>query len=181
MRELIKLSLLLALVCAVCAALLSFVDKKTEGPRKATAEAKRSSAALAVLPSFDSAKAELISTNAPVEAFILRDKATGELIGAAVEGCSPNGYAGEIRLIVGFDKCGTLVDFAVVAAQETPGLGAKIKDDAFRAGFKGRPLETKWNVKKDGGTVDAITSATITSRAACEAVTDAAAKFKKLL
>ena len=84
---------------------------------------------------------------------------------------SPKGYGGTIRLLVGVNAAGTVQGLAVLEQKETPGLGAKIKDDGFRGQFKGlRIIDTRWKVRKDGGDVDEITAATISSRAVVEAV-----------
>lgn len=177
MRELIRLSLFLAFACAVCGALLALVGGSTAEARASADDARRAKAARSVLPAFDPAEAE-ISEAAEFGAFVLRKRSTGEFMGASIEGASPHGYAGEVRLAVGFDAEGKVVDFAVVAAHETPGLGAKIGQDKFRAGVRGRPFDSLWKVSGDGGDIDAVTSATISSRAAVEAVADASAKFK---
>lgn len=177
MRELIKLSLILAIVCAVCASLLMYVDMLTRAPRVESANLKRSQAARSVLPTFTDDKAELRALEGG--AFLLTDSASGKYLGAAVEGCSHHGYGGDIRLIVGFDEKDHVVDFAVVESHETPGLGAKVSDEKFRAAFRGRPSKCqRMLVKKDGGDIDAITSATISSRAACEAIADAASRLE---
>lgn len=179
MRELLKLSLILALVCAICASLLMYVDMLTRAPRAESNNQKRLQAARSVLPAFTEEKAELKALESGE--FLLTERATGRFLGAAIEGCSHKGYSGDIRLIVGFDDKDHVVDFAVVESHETPGLGAKVSDEKFRAAFRGRPSKcSKMLVKKDGGDVDAITSATISSRAACEAVADAASKLEAL-
>ncbi len=178
MREMSKLSLLLALVCVICGALLIYVDKKTKPLREEAARAKELSSARQVLPQFNEAEAELVSIAEPCPAYLLQDKATKKRLGVAVEGESKNGYAGRIRLMVGFDAAGNVVDFAVLESQETPGLGTKIADDSFRADFKGLSYEAELRVTKDGGNIDAITSATISSRAACEAIKDASEKYR---
>jgi electron transport complex protein RnfG len=177
MRELLKLSSILATVCAICAALLVYVDMLTQAPREASGSQKRSQAARSVLPSFTDENAELRGLENG--AFLLTDRTSGEFLGAAIEGSSTHGYGGNLRLIVGFDAKNNVVDFAVLESHETPGLGAKVSDEKFRAAFRGRPSNcSKMHVKKDGGDVDAITSATISSRAACEAVADAASKLE---
>jgi len=72
-----------------------------------------------------------------------------------------------------------LVNYQQLVAGETPGLGTKIESDSFRKPLLGRALNSDWRVKKDGGEVDAITAATISSRAALECIRDAIAKYQK--
>lgn len=105
-----------------------------------------------------------------------------EFAGAAIQTYSNEGYGGKIEVMVGIDPEGNLVDYAILAAAETPGLGAKV-NEWFKTG-KGNilgknPTDTKFSVTKDGGDVDAITASTITSRAFLEAVNAAYAALKQ--
>ncbi|MBT8271616.1 MAG: FMN-binding protein, partial [Bacteroidia bacterium] len=81
------------------------------------------------------------------------------------------GYNGLIKIMVGFDPDGTIRNIAVLEQKETPGLGTKIKNEKFIRQFRGKhPSTFDLRVKKDKGEVDAITGATITTRAYGEAV-----------
>ena len=67
--------------------------------------------------------------------------------------------------------CGLWSEISVVDQKETPGLGTKITEEKFKSQFMGKnPSTFKLKVKKDGGDVDAITAATISSRAVCDAI-----------
>lgn len=93
--------------------------------------------------------------------------------GYAIEASTTKGFSGLIVLMVGFLPDGTIHNTAVISHSETPGLGDKMeqKKGKFSLQFKGRnPADFALAVKKDGGNVDAITAATITSRAFCDAV-----------
>jgi electron transport complex protein RnfG len=84
------------------------------------------------------------------------------------------GYGGDIGVIVGIDvDSEKLLGIGVTTNKETPGLGARIKEKGFRNGFDGLPVSGEAKVKADGGTVDAVSGATISSRGVCEAVTQA--------
>ncbi len=101
--------------------------------------------------------------------------------GAAVQS-STMGFGGELKVLVGFDTDGNILGYTLLEHQETPGLGAKA-DQWFQKGQKGdiigaNPAEGL-TVSKDGGTVDAITASTITSRAFLKAVTDAYNAYMK--
>ena len=103
-----------------------------------------------------------------------------EVIAYAIESASP-GYEGDISILVGFKTDGTIHDIAVISHRETPGLGDKIEPSksTFSVQFKGKdPASFKILVKQDGGEIDAITASTITSRAYCDAVTNAWEVFK---
>ena len=151
MKKILGLVLSLTIISGVCAAVLAYVDSITKEPIKATAEKNREAAKAAVL--------------------------CGEE-GYTAEGTCKDGYGGDITLMVGFKKDKkTVISYKVLAASETPGLGMKLKTPEFAgqfAGKDGRALK----VKKDGGEIEAITSATITSRAVCRAIADAQSKLK---
>ncbi|MDR1848226.1 MAG: RnfABCDGE type electron transport complex subunit G [Bacteroidales bacterium] len=108
-----------------------------------------------------------------------------KLSGVAVKTFSNEGYGGRIDIMVGFDSAGTIVNYAVLKAAETPGLGAKVtdwfKNDAKKtADIRGKnPSTTKIKVKKEGGDIDAITASTITSRAFLAGVQKAYEVFMK--
>lgn len=95
---------------------------------------------------------------------------------------SGKGYGGDVGLMVGVNvETDELVGVGVTTHAETPGLGAKAKDDPkFAAQFKGISLTAPIKVSKDGGQVDAIGGATITSRAVCQAATNASEIYQKL-
>jgi electron transport complex protein RnfG len=104
----------------------------------------------------------------------------GEFIGAAVE-ASSNGFGGALKVLVGFDKEGNIIDYSLLSHAETPGLGSKAAD-WFKKGAKGditgkNPGQSPLVVKNDGGDVDAITASTITSRAFLNAVNAAYAAY----
>ncbi|GAB1624337.1 electron transport complex subunit RsxG [Agarivorans albus] len=89
---------------------------------------------------------------------------------------APDGYSGEIRLLVGLNADSTISGVRVVQHNETPGLGDKVetrKSDWIYQ-FNGQRLmddkDPRWAVKKDGGQFDAFTGATITPRAVIKAV-----------
>ena len=151
MKKILGLVLSLTIISGVCAAVLAYVDSITKEPIKQTTEKNREQAKQAVL--------------------------CGEE-GYTAEGTCKDGYGGDITLMVGFKKDKkTVISYKVLVASETPGLGMKLKTPEFArqfAGKDGRALK----VKKDGGEIEAITSATITSRAVCRAIADAQKKLQ---
>ncbi|MBV6644891.1 MAG: RnfABCDGE type electron transport complex subunit G [Cyclobacteriaceae bacterium] len=97
----------------------------------------------------------------------------------AIRSVSSKGYSGDIQLMVGVDSLGIVEGIEVLAHRETPGLGSKIKDKSFIKQFIGKSLGSfDFRVKQDGGDVDAISGATISSRAFGEAVREACQAFK---
>lgn len=107
----------------------------------------------------------------------------GEPVGVAVESNTMNGFSGEIRVIVGFDNEGKIVNYSVLQHAETPGLGSKMQDwfrtDKNNQSVIGRSLANgNLTVSKDGGDVDAITASTITSRAFLQAINRAYSAYR---
>ena len=100
-----------------------------------------------------------------------------KVLGYAAKGSDAGGYGGDIVMMVGFkaDKK-TVVCYKVLAASETPGLGSNLTTPEFSGQFAGKD-GSSLSVKKDGGEIEAITSATITSRAVCRAIADAQKKL----
>ena len=95
----------------------------------------------------------------------------GKTAGYAVKTYSNDGFSGYISLMAGFNPDGTIYNISVLEQKETPGLGTKMTDPLFNEQFRGKdPAQFTLKVKKDGGQVDAITAATISSRAFCDAV-----------
>lgn len=114
---------------------------------------------------------------------------TGQLMGIAAEG-SAKGYAGNVRVMFGYSpQCNCVVGFSVVAMQETPGIGDKIlRDASFLANFKALDVRltadmktlandvkaVKHGTKTQAWQIDAISGATVTSRAVGRAINEAA-------
>ena len=152
MKKILGLVLSLTIISGVCAAVLAYVDSITKEPIKATAEKNREAAKAAVLCGQE---------------------------GYTAEGTCKDGYGGDITLMVGFKKDKkTVISYKVLAASETPGLGMKLKTPEFAGQFAGKD-GSSLKVRKDGGEIEAITSATITSRAVCRAIADAQSKLAK--
>jgi electron transport complex protein RnfG len=97
-------------------------------------------------------------------------KKDGQPIGTAVKTYSDKGFNERIWLMVGFDNHNKINKISVLKHKETPGLGNKMAEPRFKDQFNGKdPANFKLKVKKDGGDVDAISAATISSRAFCDA------------
>ena len=92
------------------------------------------------------------------------------------------GYGGDVGVMVGINvEDGTLLGVGVTTHAETPGMGARAKDEPhFAAQFKGMATDAPFKVSNDGGQINAISGATITSRAVSNATTEAAEIFKRL-
>jgi electron transport complex protein RnfG len=99
----------------------------------------------------------------------------------ALEGFG-KGFGGEIGVIVGIDvMTDKIIGIGITTHHETPGVGSRAKTDpSFRGQFKGRSITEAFKVKSDGGQIDAVTGATISSRGVCQAVNNAISVYKRL-
>ena len=180
--------LVLTGVTVISVALLAYVNELTKTPI-AEANAKTLNEALKqVLPEFTNnpvAESDTVYSEKEgkkVVDFILYPAKEGDQwIGTAVQATSI-GFAGEIKVLVGFDAEGKIYNYSLLAHAETPGLGSKASD-WFKEGGKGSikgmsPGDAPLAVSKDGGQIDAITASTITTRAFLNAVNAAYAAYK---
>ncbi|SIP87023.1 electron transport complex protein RnfG [Alkalispirochaeta americana] len=164
--------IVLTLIALVSASALAVTNFKTAPILEELARQRRIQAVAQVVPAFDNIPTEesfFSAENPQIEIFPATRE--GESVGYAVQSLSTNAYSGSIELMVGFDREGAVTGLSILRHQETPGLGARITEEEFRSRFVGlRPAEQPVAVVNDGGTVDAITAATISSRAVAEAV-----------
>jgi len=169
-----NMALSLTLIALVSSALLGFVYEITKEPIALSNFNKKLNAIKQVVPEF--------SNNPDDEMFRLP---TGEgdsldiypakkddiIVGYAVNTNTSKGFSGNISLMAGFKPDGTIINITVLEQKETPGLGTKMVEPQFKDQFNDKnPGVFALKVKKDGGQVDAITAATISSRAFCDAV-----------
>ena len=167
-------NMMLSLTCItiVAGAALAGVNMLTEETINAQKEAQKQAAISAVLPKTHVRIADAEQTDGLV---IYRAyDANEEFVGAAVQ-TETNGFGGKIKLMVGFDADDRIVDYAILEHAETPGLGSHIvlwfkNGDKPGQNIIGRKADGHLTVSKDGGEVDAITAATISSRAFLGAV-----------
>lgn len=162
----------LLLISLVMSAALGFVYNVTKDPIAAAIKAKEVNAVKVVLPAFD---------NDPTTEMKVLEGLTfypasngGKPVGCAVKTYTEKGYSGRFDLMVGFLPDGKINNIVVLEQKETPGLGSKMKEPKFKDQFNtldiGGLSNKELKVKKDGGTIDAISAATISSRAFCDGV-----------
>ncbi len=165
----------LFVVTLVASATLGFVYELTKEPIRLAELAKKNFAIKSVVPEFDNNPSEdFIRVPSGNDSLSLYSaKKNGELVGTAVETFTMKGFSGLIKLMVGFAPDGSIIDIAVLEHKETPGLGDKIEKgkSEFSTFFQNKnPSEYKIAVRQDNGEINAITAATISSRAYCDAV-----------
>lgn len=176
MKELIKLVLVLTGVSLVSGILLAVTQQYTKEPIL-SAERKQLYESLGlVLPSGDGDPQVVTLTNEGQAVTFYVTTKNGTMAGVAFSSVSLNGYAGPVEALIGLKPDGTLNGLEI-KQNETPGLGSKVAQSPFKSQFIGKSFDAAWKVKKDGGTVDAVSGATISSRAVCEALSEAVAVY----
>jgi electron transport complex protein RnfG len=184
MREMIKMVIVLTILSFFSGGVLAYLRNSTqERIDNQVLEFVKGPAVRAI---FEGA------TNDPIkDRFSIKDGETertffvgvfdGEPVGVAFE-TSGKGYGGDVGLMVGIDvKNNVLLGVGVTTHAETPGMGAKAKSDpSFVSQFKDLALGEPFKVTNDGGSINAISGATITSRAVTAAATDADNMYQKL-
>jgi electron transport complex protein RnfG len=102
---------------------------------------------------------------------VYRSGTSDTVTGTAYQVIAPDGYGGNIYIMMGVLPDGTLGGIEILKHSETPGLGSPITKESWKGQFKGRSLDnTDFRVKKDGGDIDQLTGATISPRAVTGAV-----------
>lgn len=186
-KSITKNSVILGGFALVTAAILAFTFQATA--EKIALQEKRAAekALLQIVPrerhdndmladviSFSEEQSASLGLKTPADIHLA--KLDGKLVAAIIPAIAPDGYSGDIKIIVGVNVDGTVAGVRVLAHKETPGLGDKVdlnKSD-WVLGFNDKslksPAATKWKVKKDGGEFDQFTGATITPRAVVKRV-----------
>jgi len=168
----------LTLICLIAGIALATANKYTEGAIAVSKAAVLQNAIKNVMPEFDNNPVDeqykiAVAENDSLTVYAAKKE--GNAVGYAVESYTKDGFSGLIRVMVGFDAEGKLYNYSVLEHNETPGLGSKMEDwfrrNNNRQNVIGRDM-TKGllKVSKDGGDVDAITAATISSRAFLDAI-----------
>jgi len=179
MRDLLRLVVVLTLITAGAGLVLSFVERQTRAPIAEQRRQEMLRALQAVLPTFDNQpdtdSVELVfgqdKKGRDLKRSFYRGRSGEQLTGIAFTITAPDGYSGNIGIMVGILPDGSVKAIEILSHAETPGLGDKVSKSAFKAQFAGKTLDNAdWRVKKDGGSFDQITGATISPRAVVKAV-----------
>lgn len=161
-KDIIKLSIFLAVACAIAAGALSVTyvvtKDKIEQQKKAELNLALSSECIPGSCTIEEKK----------DYFIGFDKKQRK-IGYAFR-VSPRGYGGAIDMVVGIDTKGRVIGVKILSMNETPGLGMRASESGFLKQFMGKTSTSPLKAKKD---IDAITGATITSQAVADGVKQA--------
>ena len=184
---LVNMTAVLFVITLVASACVGVVNMITEEPIALAKEAATKAALTEVLPAFDSTEEQTLNIEElPITVYTATKE--GQVTGYAVQTMTKQGFNGVVRLMVGFTPDGEVVNVNVLEQSETPGLGTKMADEGnpLLGSIQGQKLENKklvdgkLAVTKDGGDVDALTAATISSRAYVDAVNRAWMAYKSV-
>jgi len=169
MREIGRLVLVLGLICSLSAAALSYVRTALAERIEMQSDFYVRGPALERL--FERPADELLANKVTIpvdgaEYPVFFTREGGEVAGLAVEAPGHGGYSGDIVIMVGIDlRTGKGLGVEIVSHGETPGVGARVEQPAFRKQWRGLPLDAPAALRGDGGGIDAISGATYSSRA----------------
>jgi len=179
-----NMTLTLMVVTLVASTSLGFVYELTKGPIEQAKLAKKLKAIDEVVKGYDNSPINemyLLPSIKPGDSLEVYPAKKGDILnGVAIKSSSAKGYGGDVWLMVGLNADGIINNISVLDHKETPGLGTKMNTDKFKNQFLNKnPAQFMLKPKKDGGDVDALTGATISTRAFCEAVENAYQSFKE--
>ena len=179
----VNMVLTLFVVTAIAALALGGVYNVTKEPIAIAKRMKIEKAIGEVLPEFDSiVETKYLPEGGKDSLTFYNATKAGEPVGTAIRTYTDEGFSGRFWIMVGFVNGDVISGTSVLEHKETPGLGDKMdkKKSNWAEQFNNANLtQLKLKVKKDGGDVDAITAATISSRAFCGAVQKAYDELKK--
>ena len=174
----------LFIITLVASTALAYVYELTKEPIEMAKLAKKLKAIDDVVPEYDNQPVDDMYKVAAGDGMDSLEfypaKKDGKLVGTAVRTYTNTGYNGLIILMVGISPDEIIKNISVVEHKETPGLGTKMADPKFKDQFKELdPSQVDLRVEKDGGDIDAITAATISSRAFAKATQLAIDTYKE--
>jgi electron transport complex protein RnfG len=170
----LNMTITLFIITLVAGLSLGYVNDLTLEPKAKAKLERKVNALKQVLPEFNNNLVDEVtlikSDKAKDNVEVYTAKNNDSYVGTAVVGSSEKGYSGLVKIMVGFNPDGSIQNIVVLEQKETPGLGTKMKEVKFLNQFKGKnPSQFNLKPKKDGGHVDALTGATISTRAFGEA------------
>ncbi len=185
MRDLIRMVVVLTVICGASGFVLSYVDQITKAPREyQLLKYVKEPSIKAVLPKYDNDPIKdrvqvKIGTDAkgkPIMKTIFPAKENGKVIAVAYD-ASATGYHGPISVMVGINAAGKITGLSIMTHTETPGLGARVVEPAFTGQFAGLPLSGELKVAAEGGKINAVSGATISSKGVVAAARQALKEF----
>lgn len=179
---LLNMVVVLFAITAIASASVGGIYILTEEPIALAEESAKKAALAQVLPEFETTEVENLKLD-EIDIEVYTAMIGGEVVGYAINTATMSGFSGFFSLMVGLTPEGEVINVNVLKHSETPGLGSKMADEgnSLLMSVKDRNLkDINWNMKKEGGDIDALTAATISSRAYADAMQRAMAAYNQL-
>ncbi|OGC22867.1 hypothetical protein A2310_00525 [candidate division WOR-1 bacterium RIFOXYB2_FULL_37_13] len=170
MGKILKLGFVLMVFCVISAGALAYVYLFTQPKIELNGKRAFESSLTEVLPN------ALVFNIVKIGSKEVYQGLSGKDIIGTVFFASPRGYSSNINMLVGIDSNAKISGIKIVSQNETPGLGTNVAKRSFLDQFLGKTANDQIEAKKD---IDAITGATISSRAVCRGVREALNDFEK--
>ncbi|MFI3323645.1 MAG: RnfABCDGE type electron transport complex subunit G [Rikenellaceae bacterium] len=164
--------LVLLAITAIASASVGGIYMLTKEPIAIAQENAKKEALAQVLPAFDQTEMSTMTLDA-MEIEIYTASQAGEVVGYAINTATMSGFSGLFRLMVGLDTAGNVLNVNVLSHNETPGLGSKMADEgnSLLSSVQGKQINAlNWAMSKNGGDIEALTAATISSVAYADAM-----------
>jgi Na+-translocating ferredoxin:NAD+ oxidoreductase subunit G len=175
MKENIRLGAILLIITAIAGLLLGAAHSVTLEPIAKQEQMTKATAMREILPKAQDFKVKEVALEGVIKE-VNEGTASGKLSGYAIK-VAPKGYGGAVELMVGISTEGKVEGIKVLSHSETPGLGANASQPKFSGQFAGKPIAKDLVVVKKAPSADneieAITGATITSKAVTNGVNEA--------
>jgi electron transport complex protein RnfG len=184
----LKMVIVLTAICGGSALVLSYANVATKERREySILKYVQEPSIKAVLSGYDNDpikdRIEMVmgkdEQGKPVKEFIFPAKKGGAFVAVAYSEAA-TGYHGPIEVMVGIRMDGSLSGISVMTHSETPGLGARVVEPGFTKQFEGLTLSPQLNLSGAGGSVDAVSGATTSSKGVVKAVRQALETFPKV-
>ena len=169
-KEVFIPTIALFLICAITTALLAITNDITSPMIADIQKKNQDEACRTVLPSASSFTESTVEYNGNTYTFYLGADSNNTVVGCVII-TSAKGYGGDISVMTGLSLDGAVTGVQILSMNETPGLGANASKESFLSQYNGS--SEVMSVTKDGGSIDSLTGATITSRAVTQAVNEA--------
>jgi len=170
MKEMLRYGFILALICLVASASLAFINSLTKSRILAQGKVEEETSLKDVIVTGE--RFEPVKSGSDIIYYKAYDK-DGKFLGTAFK-AQGKGYSSAIETMVGMNKDGIITAIKILNQNETPGLGARVAEPEFTGQFKNKNLQ---NLNE----VNAITGATISSKAVIDSVKKKAEEIKKLI
>jgi len=165
----------LVIISLLSAFILGYVHNKTQTPIKQAKDNQELAAISEVVGEFDNnpftERMFIFTKDKKHKLTMYPARKNGALHSVAIKTHTNAGFGGTIEIMAGFRADGSIKNFKIISSNETPGLGSKIDEPKFKEQFNGfHPERQILKVRQDGGDIDAVTAATISSRAVLKAL-----------